>query len=129
VESFGLTGRVVVAELDLAELLTEKEPWKFVPPSVFPPVVFDLAFAAPNDVPARAVIDAATAGAGDLLENIALFDVFEGESLGEGVISYALNFRLRAPDRTMTDAEAGPIRQTIADRVERETGATLRGEL
>ncbi|MFV2000179.1 MAG: phenylalanine--tRNA ligase subunit beta [Acidimicrobiia bacterium] len=127
--SFGLTGRVVMAEVDLAELLVERGAWKFAPPSVFPPVVFDLAFAAPQDVPARAVIDAATAGAGDLLEHISLFDVFEGESVGEGLVSYALNFRLRALDRTMTDVEAGPIRRAIADRVERDTGATLRGEL
>lgn len=129
VESFGLSGRVVIAEIDLAELLTEKAPWTFAAPSIFPPVIFDLAFAAPSDVPARAVIDAASAAAGDLLENISLFDVFEGESIGEGAVSYALNFRLRASDRTMTDAEAGPIRQAIADKVARDTGATLRGEL
>jgi len=128
-DSFGLTGRVVMAEVDLAELLIERGPWKFAPPSVFPPVVFDLAFAAPQDVPAKAIIDAAALGAGDLLEHLALFDVFEGESVGEGLVSYALNFRLRAPDRTMTDIEAGPIRRTIADTVERDTGATLRGEL
>jgi len=128
-DSFGLTGRVVMAEVDLAELLIERGPWQFVSPSAFPPVVFDLAFAAPRDVPAKAILEAAALGSGALLEHIALFDVFEGDSVGEGLVSYAVNFRLRAPDRTMTDVEAGPIRRAIADKVEQDTGATLRGEL
>jgi phenylalanyl-tRNA synthetase beta chain len=127
--SFGLSGRVVVAEIDIADLLTDRGPWQYEIPSSFPPVVFDMAFATPNSVPAAAVLDAANAAAGDLLEHSQLFDVFSGESVGEGLVSYAINFRLRAADRTLTDDEVGPVRKAIADAVTAETGATLRGEL
>ena len=72
---------------------------------------------------------AANAGAGYLLEHSQLFDVFSGESVGEGLVSYAINFRLRAPDRTLTDDEVGPVRKAIAEAVAESTGATLRGEL
>jgi phenylalanyl-tRNA synthetase beta chain len=127
--SFGLTGRVVLAEIDIAELVADRGHWQYAIPSNFPPVVFDMAFATPDTVPAGAVLDAATSAAGDLLEHIQLFDVFAGESVGEGLVSYAINFRLRARDRTLTDEEVGPIRKTIADTVVDATGATLRGEL
>jgi phenylalanyl-tRNA synthetase beta chain len=127
--SFGLSGRVVVAEIDVAELVADRGQWQYHIPSDFPPVVFDMAFATPDTVPASAVLEAADAAAGDLLEHSELFDVFSGESVGEGLVSYAINFRLRAPDRTLTDDEVGPVRKAIAQRVAAETGATLRGEL
>ncbi len=126
-EAFGLSGRVVVAEMDLAPFIAERGHWQYEPPSPFPPVVFDMAFAASTDVPGAAVLAAARRGAGSLLEHSVLFDVFSGESVGEGLVSYAINFRLRAPDRTLTDEEVAPVRRAIADEVFDATGATLRG--
>jgi phenylalanyl-tRNA synthetase beta chain len=58
-----------------------------------------------------------------------VFDVFRGPSVGEGLTSIALAFRLRAPDRTLTDADAAPVRRAIATAVAERTGATLRGVL
>jgi len=127
--SFGLSGRVVVAEIDIADLVQDRGHWQYEIPSAFPPVVFDMAFATPQDVPAATVLEAADTAAGDLLEHSQLFDVFSGESVGEGLVSYAINFRLRAADRTLTDEEVGPVRRAIADAVTAATGATLRGEL
>jgi phenylalanyl-tRNA synthetase beta chain len=127
--SFGLAGRVVVAEIDIADLVADRGPWQYDIPSTFPPVVFDMAFATPEAVPVAAVLEAADAAVGDLLEHSQLFDVFSGESVGEGLVSYAINFRLRAADRTLTDDEVGPVRKAIADAVAAATGATLRGEL
>ena len=127
--SFGLEGRVVVGELDMGPLVADRGAWQYQIPSGFPPVVFDMAFSTPESVPAAAVLEAANAAAGDLLEHSQIFDVFTGESVGEGLVSYAINFRLRAPDRTLTDDEVGPVRMAIADAVAKATGATLRGEL
>jgi phenylalanyl-tRNA synthetase beta chain len=127
--SFGLEGRVVVAEIDVADLVADRGHWQYEIPSTFPPVVFDMAFATPEAIPSAAVLEAANAAAGELLEHSQLFDVFSGDSVGEGLVSYAINFRLRAPDRTLTDEEVGPVRRAIADAVAASTGATLRGEL
>jgi phenylalanyl-tRNA synthetase beta chain len=127
--SFGLSGRVVVGEIDLSELVADRGPWQYEIPSVYPPIVFDMAFATPDTVPGAEVLAAANAAAGDLLEHSQLFDVFSGTSVGEGLVSYAINFRLRAPDRTLTDDEVGPVRKAIAEAVAEATGATLRGEL
>jgi phenylalanyl-tRNA synthetase beta chain len=128
-EAFGLSGRVVGAEIDLAELLVDRGHWAYQQPSPYPPVVFDLAFAVGDSVKASDVIAAASEAAGGLLEDVRVFDVFRGPSVGEGLTSIALAFRLRAPDRTLTDADAAPVRRAIATAVADRTGATLRGVL
>ena len=52
------------------------------------------------------VAEAIRTAAGDVLESLALFDVYTGEKVGEGQKSLAYNLVLRAPDRTLTDEEA-----------------------
>ena len=54
-----------------------------------------------------------------------VFDLFEGEQLGEGRKSLALNLEFRAPDRTLTDAEVSAAREAIKAKLE-EIGGTLR---
>lgn len=127
-EAFGLSGRVVAAEFDLDTLLRERSVWQYEPPSVFPPVVFDLAFAVSTEVASSALITAVHDGAAELLEDVSIFDVFAGESIGEGRKSIAVKIRLRASDRTLTDEEVAPIRKAIAASVARSTGGELRGE-
>ncbi len=126
-QSFGLTGRVVAGELDLDELLIDRGAWQFVEPSVFPPIIFDLAFEVDADVEASAIIEAANQGAGEFLEDVRVFDVFTGASVGEGRKSVALSFTFRAPDRTMTDEEVAPIRRSIVASVTGSVGGELRG--
>ncbi len=128
-DAFGLSGRVVACEVDLAELLIERGPWQFRAPSTYPPIIFDLSFAVGADVPASDLIDAATKAAGPWCESVSVFDVFAGDSVGEGQTSIALTFTLRAPDRTLTDDEAAPIRRAISEAVSAATGAVLRGVL
>ena len=72
---------------------------------------------------------AVTDSAGSVLESVELFDVYAGDSLGEGRKSLAVKLVLRAPDRTLSDEEAAPIRRDIVTAVEAATGGTLRGEL
>ncbi len=127
-DDFGLSGRVVAAELDLDELLLEAASWQYDPPSVFPPVVFDLAFSVENDVPASVLTTAVREGASGLLESVNVFDVFTGGSIGEGQKSIAVRIHLRAMDRTLTDEEVIPVRKAIADRVVAVTGGELRGK-
>ena len=67
------------------------------------------------------------AAGGELLEDVALFDVFRAESLGGGRKSLAFSLRFRAPDRTLTDAEIAELRTAAIDAVTSTHGATLRG--
>jgi phenylalanyl-tRNA synthetase beta chain len=128
-DAFGLSGRIVVGEIDLLELTVERGPWQYRSPSPYPPSIFDMAFNVATDIPARSVIEAASAGAGPVLEDVRIFDVFEGATLGEGKKSIALRFTLRAHDRTLTDEETGEVRKSIAESVATAIGGELRGTL
>ena len=127
-EAFNLSGRVVAAELGLDELVLERTPWQYVEPSVFPPVVFDLAFVVAREVPAAQIINTAMSAGGELMDTVGVFDVFEGGSIGEGMKSVAIRIHLRARDRTLTDEEVAPVRRRIAESVVAATGGELRGE-
>ena len=51
--------------------------------------------------------------AGDLFESIELFDVYEGEQLGDGLRSLAYSVTFRAADRTLSGEEMDAVRAAI----------------
>ena len=50
---------------------------------------------------------------GELLRDVAVFDLYRGEQVGEGNKSLALRLEFRAPDRTLTDDEVVKRRSAI----------------
>ena len=95
--------------------------------SPFPAVFQDLSLVVGLDVPAQAVIDAVRDGAGDLLEDVGLFDVYTGPQIGEGRKSLTLALRFRAADRTLTEDEASAARDRALAVAADRLGAALRG--
>ena len=69
--------------------------------------------------------DAVLAGGGELLRAAEVFDLYEGEQLGEGRKSLALRLEFRAADRTLTDEEVAAMREAIAAELA-EIGGSLR---
>jgi phenylalanyl-tRNA synthetase beta chain len=65
-------------------------------------------------------------GAGQLLEDIQLFDVFTGSQIGEDRKSPTFALRCRAPDRTLTKADASAARDAAVRRAAERVGAVLR---
>lgn len=65
--------------------------------SGFPPALIDVALVLDDTVPAADVRAALVEGAGELLEQVRLFDVYVSESLGAGrrSLAYKLTFRPR----------------------------------
>jgi phenylalanyl-tRNA synthetase beta chain len=74
--------------------------------STFPPVHMDAALVVPDRHPEAAVRAALAQGAGSLLEELRLFDVYAGAQVPEAHRSLAYAFTFRAPDRTLTGDEA-----------------------
>jgi phenylalanyl-tRNA synthetase beta chain len=77
-------------------------------------------------VPAQTVEDAVREGAGELLEDIQLYDVFTGPQIGEDRKSLAYRVTFTAPDRALTDAELGKVRDRIARTLRQRVGGELR---
>ncbi|MBQ0854381.1 phenylalanine--tRNA ligase subunit beta [Streptomyces sp. BH-SS-21] len=94
--------------------------------STFPVATQDVALVVARDVPATEVEAALREGAGELLESVRLFDVYEGEQLGEGRKSLAYALRFRAGDRTLTVDEASAARDSAVALAGERTGAVLR---
>ena len=95
--------------------------------SPFPAVFQDVSLVVDAEVAAQGVIDAVRDGAGDLLEDIALFDVYTGPQIGEGRKSLTLALRFRATDRTLTEDEASAARDAGVAAAAERFGAVLRG--
>jgi phenylalanyl-tRNA synthetase beta chain len=117
----------VAFEIDAAPLLSAATAGveTFQDVTTFPAAYQDLAVVVPVDVAATEVRAAVLAGGGELLHAAEVFDLFEGEQLGEGRKSLALGLEFRAPDRTLTDAEVAAAREAIKARLG-ELGGTLR---
>ncbi len=124
----GLAGRVAVVLADLSRLLTADRP----PPSArvvskYPAVDLDVALVVSEDWPAGEVWATVKDAAGDLAEHVVLFDVWRGPSLGEGRRSLAFRARLRAIDRTLTEADVAEVRSKVVQAAAERHGAELRG--
>jgi phenylalanyl-tRNA synthetase beta chain len=125
--AFGLPARSAAAEIDLDALIAAAPATGDIPViSAFPVAKEDVALIVDEDVPAATVESALRTGAGALLESISLFDVYTGPQVGKGKKSLAYALRFRAPDRTLTDAEAAAARDAAVAVAAERTGAVQR---
>lgn len=129
VKAFGLPARTSAMELDLDVLEAVGDDTPQAPAiSTFPVATQDVALVVDKFVPHAEVEAALREGAGELLEGIRLFDVYENEEqLGDGKKSLAYALRFRAGDRTLTVDEASAARDTAVALAGERTGAVLRG--
>ncbi|MGO4189859.1 phenylalanine--tRNA ligase subunit beta [Pseudarthrobacter sp. TAF60_1] len=94
--------------------------------STFPVATQDVALVVPQDIPADQVLEALREGAGELLEDVALFDVYAGKGIEEGKKSLAFGLRFRATDRTLTADEASAARESAVALAAERFGAVQR---
>ena len=130
VAAYGLPPRACAFELDfdvLAAAANARGPVRGPALPAYPLATQDVALVVPDEVPSAEVAAALRDGAGDLLEDVRLFDVYTGSQLGAGRKSLAYTLRLRAADRTLTAAEATAARDSAVAEAARRTGAELRG--
>ena len=125
IERSGLPKGTCAVEVNLDGIpLSETLPAPAVSP--FPAVFQDVALIVDDEIAAQSVVDAVRDGAGDLLEDIRLFDVYTGPQIGEGRKSLALALRFRAADRTLTEDEASAARDAAVASAAQRVGAKQR---
>ncbi len=126
-QAYDLRGPVAVAELDVQGLVGgASDVVSFSELLAFPAVEQDVALIIDEGTPAAAVMASMRGAGGELLEDVRVFDVYEGDQVGEGKKSVALRLRFRAPDRTLSEEEVNRHRERMLDQVSAETGAELR---
>jgi phenylalanyl-tRNA synthetase beta chain len=127
VDSFGVTGKIAAAELEVGVLLRNSAAGvggHDVPR--FPPIHRDISFVLDEHVSYAAVEGAIRDAGGALLTSCVLFDVHAGPPLPAGKKSLAFSIDLRDPLRTLEREEADEAIERIRVRVREGLGGELR---
>jgi phenylalanyl-tRNA synthetase beta chain len=126
-QAYGLAPRTAAAELSFDALCDlVPGPGSITPVSSWPVAKEDVALIVDTSVQAADVEAALREGAGDLLEDVRLFDVYVSDAIGEGKKSLAYALRVRATDRTLTEAEAAAVRDAAVATAKERFGAVQR---
>jgi len=126
-ENYELGTRAYTATINFNVLLAHsnrKIVYKALPR--YPAITRDLALVCPADMPVLQLQNAIERGAGKLLEELRLFDVYTGNQVAQGSKSVAFRLRLRSAQATLTDEEAdAAVKRCIKDL--EKIGVSLRG--
>lgn len=91
------------------------------------PVRRDFAFILDQEVPAADVVRAAQGSNKALITDVTIFDLFEGESLGTGKKSLAIEVTLQPREQTLTDEQIEAVASGVIAAVGKATGGDIRG--
>ncbi len=125
--NYGIETPCYVAELDLAtifELSGATVKFKQLPK--FPAAQRDIALLVDKDVAVADIEKTIKKAAGEILDSVKLFDVYEGSQIPEGKKSVAYAIFFRASDRSLTNEEISKVFTKITKDLEYKNGATLR---
>ncbi len=120
-----LKGTIYLFELDLLLIQNGLLPI-FKAISKFPAVRRDVAFILPQEVAADAINEKIISISGELLQNVQLFDIYQGKGIDLGKKSMALGLTFQHPSRTLIDNEVNELVLKIITVLNNEFGAKLR---
>ncbi len=86
----------------------------------------DFAFIVNKDVKAQDLINAVSSVDQNLISNIKIFDVYEGEHIPDNQKSIAINVTIQSLEKTLNDSDLEKINNSIIKAVENRTGAKIR---
>ncbi|PIR13076.1 phenylalanine--tRNA ligase subunit beta [Candidatus Falkowbacteria bacterium CG11_big_fil_rev_8_21_14_0_20_39_10] len=127
-KSLGVKKHVAVVEISFRELfnlISTRPESRYKESPKYPSLVRDLAFVVEskmlyNDI--RKEIE----GFDELIKEVELFDVYEGDKLGRGKKNLAFHIVYRTEDRTLTGEEVDGLQKRLAKRMKEKFGAIIR---
>ncbi|MDQ0256440.1 phenylalanyl-tRNA synthetase beta chain [Evansella vedderi] len=99
---------------------------RYSPIPRYPAMDRDIALVLDETVKASEVEKVIVEFGGDLLKNVALFDLYQGEHLEAGKKSLAFSLRYQDPEKTLTEEEVTKVHESVLAGLEERLGATLR---
>ncbi|HIS90142.1 MAG TPA: phenylalanine--tRNA ligase subunit beta, partial [Candidatus Faecisoma merdavium] len=94
---------IYICEISMDKLMTNIKPIKYKEISKYPSIIKDMAFIMPKDTEAKEVLDVIKKSGGRLLTDINIFDVYEGENVGNNEKSIAYSLTFNDNTKTLTD--------------------------
>lgn len=126
-EQYGLKHRAVVGELTLEPVLVQASRvplFQGIPR--YPAVVRDLAVVVDQSITAAQVAQVIKQAAGELLIDLQLFDVYQGQQVTGQRKSLAYSLVLQSRERTLLEAEIAAILEQVINELQTQLGAKLR---
>lgn len=125
-KNYDMKCRAYVAVLDMPEILPFATfDRKYEGIAKFPAVSRDLSLVVPKEIPVGDIEAMISQRAGKLLEEVKLFDVYEGDQIKAGFKSVAYSITFRAKDRTLEEADVTGAMKKILNGLE-SMGINLR---
>ncbi|MEK7736325.1 MAG: phenylalanine--tRNA ligase subunit beta, partial [Pseudomonadota bacterium] len=115
----------VVCEIELESLASQPLP-RYREVSRYPSVVRDLALLVAHDQPLQALLDALRAAAPAIVNDIELFDVYQGKGIEKNQKSLAFHIVMQDTEKTLADNEADMAIQQLIDIAVKQFAAALR---
>ncbi|PCJ80717.1 MAG: phenylalanine--tRNA ligase subunit beta [Bacteroidetes bacterium] len=124
----GVDEPVFWADLLIKPLLKSRKKRKIVATGLpkFPSVRRDLSLILDKGGRFEEIKQAALKAERKLLKEVTLFDVYEGDKLEEGKVSYAVSLVLQDEGKTLNDKQIDKSVSRILEAITKETGAVLR---
>ena len=122
---FRVADSVFVFEIEF-EVFSERNLSRYSSISRYPSIVRDISILVNSELPVSEISNAIKDSAGEILENLTLFDVYSsiGIDLETKSIAYRLTYRLHT--RTLTDVEVDSSLANILNVLDQQYGAQLR---
>lgn len=117
-----------VMEMNLDKILSiETEELLYTPVPRHPSISRDIALVVPSETSAGTLKAVIQRAGGELLADVKLFDLYEGDNVESGTKSVAFSLTYRDPVRTLTDEEVVKAHEKVLTALTSEAGAQLRG--
>ena len=126
-ENFDIEKKPYIGELDfdkIIELANLKKSYKPLPK--YPSITRDIALVVDRNIMIGQLEKTIWENGAGLIEDVKLFDIYEGEQIEEGKKSVAFGIRYRSHNRTLKDNEINKIQENIIGELEKHLGAQLR---
>ena len=129
-ERFDLPEACYVAEISVNGLISHScKKVSSYQPGKFPPVKLDIAMVVDENISNEDILSVLRSSAGDLLDEVVLFDVFRGGQIGEGKKSMAYSLSFRRDDRTLREQEAIEVFTRICEVLKDKMNVRIREKL
>jgi phenylalanyl-tRNA synthetase beta chain len=128
-KGFDVESDAYLAEINLTFLYDQnlvKSDIRYTPVPKFPVFEFDAAFTVHKSVRSGDMAETIRREAGTILKSVSVFDVYEGENIGQDKKSIAFRLTFLDSNKTLNIKDVEPIVQKIVQSLEKSTGAKLR---
>lgn len=128
IENFDLRQKACIFDIniDAVSLLSKENNIEFSDLAPFPFVERDMALLLDKSLPLNDIMPLISGLGIDLIENVDIFDQFEGKGIEDGKKSLAIRVRYRSSEETLTDDRVNEVHNKIVAHLIDKTGATLR---